>query len=105
MNTNFLRAFFFALLSAALGMAQTDLATVRGSVTDQTGAVVPKVKVVLTNIGTNSSRDAETNDNGDFEIPYVVQGSYKLTTTAAGFKNYTDYRIKAHNRDEQLECW
>ena len=87
MNMIFLRV-FLAVLCAALGVAQTDLATVRGSVTDQSGAVVTKAKVVLTNTGTNTSREAESNDNGDFEIPYIVQGTYKLTATAAGFKNF-----------------
>lgn len=87
-------AYFFSL---GMAVAQTDLATVRGSVTDQTGAVVPKVKLVLTNVGTNTSREAESNEAGDFEIPYVVQGSYKLAATATGFKNYiaNDLLIRA----------
>jgi hypothetical protein len=80
-----------------LAVAQTDLATVRGNVSDQSGAVVPKVKIVLTNQGTNISREAESTANGDFEIPYVVQGTYKLTATAQGFKNFiaNDLLIRA----------
>jgi hypothetical protein len=85
------------LLSSLLCLAQTDLATVRGVVTDQTGAVVPKVKVTLTNVGTNTSREAESGDSGDFEIPYVTQGTYKLTAVAQGFKNYvaSDVLVRA----------
>lgn len=89
------------LLSAATAFAQTDLATVRGSVSDQTGAVVAKAKVLLTNTATNTSREAETNENGDFEIPYVVQGPYKLTVTAAGFKNFIASDILLRARESR----
>ncbi len=84
-------------LLSVLAFAQTDLATVRGVVTDQSGAVIPKVKITITNTGTNISRDAETGENGDFEIPYITQGTYKLTAGAQGFKNYiaNDVLIRA----------
>lgn len=92
-----MRSAIATFLFTALALAQTDLATVRGVVTDQTGAVVPNVKVTLTHTGTNSSREVESNENGDFEIPYITQGTYRLTAAASGFKNYiaNDILIRA----------
>jgi hypothetical protein len=87
----------FLLFCANLGFAQTDLATLRGVVTDQTGAAVPKAKLTLVNLGTNISRESESSENGDYEIPYVVQGTYKLSVTLQGFKNFVanDVLIRA----------
>ena len=76
------------LLFAGIAFAQTDLATLRGIVTDQTGAAVPNAKLILLNSGTNIPRESLANDNGDFEIPYVVQGTYTLTVSSAGFKSF-----------------
>ena len=90
---------YTAVFLAGLALAQTDLATVRGLVSDQSGAVVPKVRITLTNTGTNTSREAESNDNGDFEIPYVVQGTYKLTAVAQGFKNFNQSDILIRARE------
>lgn len=89
--------FTLAVLLAGLGFAQTDLATLRGLVTDQTGASVPNAKLSLLNVGTNTSRESVSNENGDFEIPYVVQGTYTLTVMAQGFKNFvaSDLLIRA----------
>lgn len=92
-----LTQFAMVLFLAGLGYAQTDLATFRGLVTDQTGASVPKAKLTILNVATNTTRDSESNENGDFEIPYVVPGTYKLTVAAAGFKNFiaSDVLIRA----------
>ena len=87
------------LVAGTAALAQTDLATLRGVVTDQSDASIPKTKLVLTNINTNVARDAESNENGDFEIPYVVPGYYRLTATAQGFKNFTATDILVRARE------
>jgi hypothetical protein len=69
-------------------LGQGDLSTVRGTVTDPSGALVPNVTVEITNLATNNSRKVATSGNGDYEIPYVQLGTYKLTASAAGFKNF-----------------
>lgn len=74
-------------LSTAL-FAQSDLATIRGVVTDQSGASVPNAKVVLTNKETNASREIQTSDSGEFELPFLNQGTYRLTATGTGFKTF-----------------
>jgi len=81
----FLFAFFLVCISA---IAQTSLATVRGTVADPTGAVVVAADISLTNVETNLKRATKTNENGDFEIPDLLRGTYRLTATSAGFKNF-----------------
>ncbi len=76
------------LIGPAPGIAQTNLAAVRGHVTDPSGAVVPNAKITLTNITRNVSRTAVSNTDGDYEIPYVLPGTYRLTCSTSGFKTF-----------------
>lgn len=74
--------------------AQTSLSTVRGTVADQSGAVVPEVQVTLVDIATgNVVRTVVTDSHGNYEIPYVTTGHYKLTASRTGFKTYTETDI------------
>lgn len=93
------RLLAFSILSAAAAYSQSDLATIRGSVTDQSGAVVPNAKIVLTNKQTNISREVQTSDAGDFEVPFVNQGTYRLTATAGGFKTFVADDILVRARE------
>lgn len=68
--------------------AQTNLATVRGTVTDPSGATIPKASVVIMDEATNATRKTVSNANGEFEIPYVSPGTYLLTCTAPGFEKF-----------------
>ena len=77
---------FLAL--AMVATAQQDMATVRGTAMDPTGAVVPGAKIELKNVGTNIAREVTTNTSGDFEIPYVIPGTYELTANFEGFKTF-----------------
>ena len=73
-------------LSAALP-AQTSLSTMRGTITDPSGLVVPGVEVTLTDIATNVlARSAISDNNGNFEMPDLKPGSYRLRAELAGFK-------------------
>src|SRR6185436_17507773 len=67
--------------------AQLTVSTIRGTATDPSGASVVGVTITLVNLGTNIQRVVITNDNGDFEIPDLQRGTYRLTASQAGFKN------------------
>ena len=88
---------FSLLLAATLIFAQNDLATMRGVVTDQSGATVAGALVNATNTATAAAREVTSNDQGEFEIPYLVQGTYRLTITAGGFQTFVaqDVLIRA----------
>ena len=79
------------LMAAVVCIASVDCfgqgirATVVGRVTDQSGAVVPGVKITITNAATNESRTAVSSDTGDYAIPQLPPGDYNLTTEMTGF--------------------
>jgi hypothetical protein len=66
--------------------AQTITGDITGVVTDHTGAVLPNATVTVVNTGTNLSRSATTNDAGNYRIPNLSIGEYKVTAIAHGFK-------------------
>jgi len=75
-----------ALNLAPASMAQTVTATLTGTVSDQTGALVPNVKVVATHQGTKIEYNAQSNDSGVYNIPFLPIGNYVVTVEASGFK-------------------
>ncbi|HSE21202.1 MAG TPA: carboxypeptidase-like regulatory domain-containing protein, partial [Pyrinomonadaceae bacterium] len=64
----------------------TNLGTIRGTVTDANGAVVTNAAIQVTDQATGISRDVTTNSAGDYEVPALKPGTYKVTVTATGFK-------------------
>src|SRR6202162_6442471 len=75
----------FLLGGAAWG--QTN-GTIRGTVQDQIGAVVPGATVTVTLTGTDSTRSVTADKDGAFDIPELAVGSYNLTADAPGFKKF-----------------
>jgi hypothetical protein len=66
--------------------AQATLSTLRGTATDPSGAVIPGMEIVLTDKATNGTRTVPTDDAGNFEIPNLKFGTYRLEATLPGFK-------------------
>ncbi len=60
-------------------------ATIQGVVTDPSGAVVPGVKLKVTNRGTSITVTAETNEQGFYSIPGLVPGGYHVEANRQGF--------------------
>jgi hypothetical protein len=82
--------FFIApLLLTSIAFGQTGLATVTGTVTDGTGAVIANAPVSLHNTETGQNYTAASSDTGNFTVSQVAIGDYDLTVTAPGFKTYT----------------
>ncbi len=77
-----------ALLVVPGAWAQ-DNATITGTATDASGAVVPNATVTLTNIGTGLVRESTVNSVGAFRFVNIGAGNYTLTATAAGFQKFT----------------
>jgi len=77
-------AAFLALASTS--GAQTATGQITGSVKDSTGAVMPKVKVVVTNQQTGLTRETTSNDVGDYVVPLLPVGVYVVTAEQTGFK-------------------
>ncbi|MCH7666319.1 MAG: TonB-dependent receptor [Acidobacteria bacterium] len=60
-----------------------------GTVTDESGSVLPGVTVTVTNPGTNQSRVLTTGDDGYFAAPLLPPGDYNVTATLDGFNTLT----------------
>jgi hypothetical protein len=81
--------FLFVLLVALIGFSFSTFAqqaTIVGTVTDPSGAVVPNVSVTITNTETGLSRTYPTNDAGQYVAVDLRIGHYDVKATAAGFK-------------------
>ncbi len=63
--------------------------SIDGTVKDPSGAVLPAVKVNLSNLETGISRTAETNADGYFFFPLVNPGRYQVGAEKTGFKKET----------------
>ncbi len=88
------------LLLSARGWAQEN-ATVTGTATDSTGAVVPNVTITLTNPDTGQARKSTTNTSGIYLFANVGVGRLTLDATATGFLKYTKTNIVV-NTDQTL---
>ncbi len=66
--------------------AQAVTATLVGTVTDQTGAVVPNASVSILNQATGSVTKSTTNGSGNYILSLLPPGTYTVTTAAPGFQ-------------------
>jgi len=81
--------FLIALLAVAPIFAQSQFATLNGTVRDTTGAVLPGVTLKLTNSETGESWPSATDGEGNYVVPLVKPGPrYQLDVEKAGFKPY-----------------
>src|SRR5439155_13868541 len=72
---------------ATLGQSSGS-ATLRGRVTDPTGAVIPKLEVTLTNEATKDERRTKTNEDGIYLFSSLNPATYTLKVEGSGFKTY-----------------
>jgi len=73
------------LVTSGISTAQTVQGVVTGTVTDPSGASVPKARVTLTNAGTNIAQSTTTGTDGSYRFPLVPPGAYTLDIQAANF--------------------
>lgn len=76
-----------ALMICAVVSAQTS-SIIRGTVNDSTGAVIAGAEMVLTDIETNVQRRTISNEAGNYEIPDLKRGTYRLESKVSGFKTF-----------------
>ncbi|MFP5205839.1 MAG: carboxypeptidase regulatory-like domain-containing protein [Acidobacteriota bacterium] len=76
-----------ALVLAVPVLAQSDRATITGTVKDSSGAVLPGVEVHVTNVGTNATQIVKTDDTGSYRVGSLPIGHYVVNFSKPGFKN------------------
>ncbi len=72
--------------AAAVGWSQAVNATLLGTVTDASGAVVPNAKLTVTETQTGIIHASKSNESGNWIVPDLPPGAYQVDVEAAGFK-------------------
>ena len=80
----------FALASAT---AQEFRGTIRGAVTDATGAAVANAKVVATDVNTNAKTSIASDTAGNYTAQFLLPGDYDVSVAAAGFQSSVRHAI------------
>src|SRR5207302_8273849 len=65
-----------------------------GTVHDQTGALVPGVKVAATETGTGLARSALTGTDGEYVLPNLRPTTYIITAEASGFRTFRQTEVE-----------
>ncbi len=73
-------------LALGAGLAHAQTATLRGTVTDPSGAVVPGTSITLKNTDQGWVRVTTTSESGDYVLPQLVPGTYSITAQSGGFR-------------------
>jgi hypothetical protein len=87
------RKSIWLLLALSLGIASslklpaqgTDLGTIRGTVTDSTGALIHSAQVDITDLATHTIRHVTTNERGEYLAPALPAGHYTVVVKCTGF--------------------
>src|SRR5271168_3984397 len=94
-------AFTAVVLLTPLVWAQEN-ATITGTVSDPTGAVVPNAPITLTNVATGQERQSSSNSNGIYTFNNVGVGRFNLEVSAPGFQKFSTTDISV-NTDQTLK--
>ncbi len=78
-----------------MAFGQAGMSTIRGTTTDQTGALIPGATVTLSNPTTGFSRSQVTNELGGFSFELIPPGKYNLDAEIRGFKKASVSGVQA----------
>jgi hypothetical protein len=81
-----IRPFAWILALAVSAGAQQDRCAITGIVKDSTRSIIRGAKVYVTHVETGSSYATTSNDTGQFTVPDLPVGNYRLAFEAPGFK-------------------
>ena len=84
------------LLSPVAAHAQNYAGSVRGAVTDPSGAAVVGATVTLRDVGTNATLQATTTELGAYSFPAVNVGTYEVIVKAGSFKEFLAKNVEVH---------
>lgn len=84
-----------ALLSvfSLAAMAQSERGNITGIATDQSGAAVAGAAISVTQRDTNAMVKTATSPNGEYNVPNLVPGAYRIEIVSAGFKRFIQQNL------------
>ena len=71
---------------------------VSGTVSDESGAVIPAANVSLTNVNTTVAVERQTNEAGQFAFDFVSPGNYEVRVESEGFQSFVQQNILVQTR-------
>ncbi len=74
--------------------------SIAGRVTDSSGAVVPSVKITITNMSTNAATSVSTGTSGEYNALDLPPGEYEVTAENSGFKKFQQRGITLRVSDK-----
>src|SRR5258708_14728259 len=83
-----LRASVLALCALPMHGQTANTGAIAGTVSDPSGALVPRAAVVINSQGTGEKRDLATDAEGNFSVQFLTPGNYDLTVHAPGFEPF-----------------
>ena len=81
------------VLGSAMLLGQGSTAQISGTVTDQSGAVLPGVEITATQADTGVARTTVSNETGAYVLPNLAVGPYRLEASLPGFRTFAQTGI------------
>ncbi len=78
---------------SALAQSTATSGSIKGSVSDAQGAVIPDAQVMVTDPATGAQRTATTDDHGGFTVANLPVGAYRVTISKPGFRQYDERNV------------
>jgi hypothetical protein len=97
---NRLMCILIACVMSSFALAQEFRGSISGRVTEASGAAVPGASVTITNVATNTSTTATTNESGDYTALYLNPGQYAVAVAAKDFKKTVRQGIEVRVGDK-----
>ena len=76
------------LLCPLVSRAQQLTATLTGTVTDSSGAVIPNAAITVTQTTTNAARTVQSDASGNYAVTSLPAGTYTVNVSSSGFATY-----------------
>ncbi len=92
---------FLLCIVAIPSWSQLDTGSIVGVVQDKSGALLPDAKVTVTNLRTGRVYEVQTNDSGQYEVPGLPAGLYKVVAEHTGFKTRVVDKIVLYATDRR----
>jgi len=79
-------ACWIVAVQAPTGVFGQTAATITGTISDPSGAIVPNSELLITNVGTGQTRRLQSNQVGRYTAPGLNPGTYEVTASSQGFQ-------------------
>src|SRR5574342_884796 len=93
MKTRVLTTLLLVFLCISAANAQEVRASLTGIVSDPSGAPVAGATITVVNLSTNITVSAQTNPTGNYTVPFLAPGTYRMTVQQQGFRRFVRENI------------